>query len=169
LARATLGEIALKKTLVSLIGALLLAVPMLAQSQAAKDTLVIGMSQYPPSLHPGIDPTVAKTYGMRFAYRPIATYNDDRQMQCFLCTEVPTVANGRAKLVDLGGGKKGLTVKFTLLPQAKWGDGTPITIQGCGLHLVGWQQTGERLCAPRVVPEDHQGRNRSTTRTTCCT
>jgi peptide/nickel transport system substrate-binding protein len=70
---------------------------------------------------------VAKTYGMRFAYRPIATYNDDRQMQCFLCTEVPTVANGRAKLVDLGGGKKGLTVKFTLLPQAKWGDGTPIS------------------------------------------
>jgi peptide/nickel transport system substrate-binding protein len=104
-----------------------LSLPMLAQSQAAKDTLVIGMSQYPPSLHPGIDPTVAKTYGIRFAYRPIATYNDDRQMQCFLCTEVPTIANGRAKLVDLGGGKKGLTVKFTLLPQAKWGDGTPIT------------------------------------------
>ncbi|MBK6296481.1 MAG: peptide ABC transporter substrate-binding protein [Rhodoferax sp.] len=117
----------MNKSLITLLGAVALALPMLAQSQAAKDTLVIGMSQYPPSLHPGIDPTVAKTYGMRFAYRPIATYNDDRQMQCFLCTEVPTVANGRAKLVDLGGGKKGLTVKFTLLPQAKWGDGTPIT------------------------------------------
>ncbi len=117
----------MNKSLITLLGATALALPMLAQSQAAKDTLVIGMSQYPPSLHPGIDPTVAKTYGMRFAYRPIATYNDDRQMQCFLCTEVPTVANGRAKLVDLGGGKKGLTVKFTLHPQAKWGDGTPIT------------------------------------------
>ncbi|MDP2370781.1 peptide ABC transporter substrate-binding protein [Rhodoferax sp.] len=117
----------MNKALITLLGAVALTLPMLAQSQAAKDTLVIGMSQYPPSLHPGIDPTVAKTYGMRFAYRPIATYNDDRQMQCFLCTEVPTVANGRAKLVDLGGGKKGLTVKFTLHPQAKWGDGTPIT------------------------------------------
>ncbi len=117
----------MNKPLITLLGAMALSLPMLAQSQAAKDTLVIGMSQYPPSLHPGIDPTVAKTYGIRFAYRPIATYNDDRQMQCFLCTEVPTIANGRAKLVDLGGGKKGLTVKFTLLPQAKWGDGTPIT------------------------------------------
>lgn len=101
--------------------------PSVAVAQATKDTLVIGMSQYPPSLHPGIEPTVAKTYAIRFGYRPISTYNDDRKMQCFLCTEVPTIANGRAKTVDLGGGKKGMTVKFTLHPQAKWGDGTPIT------------------------------------------
>ena len=118
----------MKKVLIHMLAALALGVPMPAQAQAAvKDTLVIGMSQYPPSLHPGIDPTVAKQYGMRFGYRHIATYNDDRKMQCYLCTEVPTIANGRAKLVDLGGGKRGLTVRFTLHPQAKWGDGTPIT------------------------------------------
>ena len=29
--------------------------------------------------------------------------------------------------VDLGGGKKGMTVRFTLHPQAQWADGTPIT------------------------------------------
>lgn len=98
-----------------------------SKAQTTKDTLTIGMSQYPPSLHPGIEPTVAKTYAMRFGYRPIATYNDDRKMECFLCTEVPTVANGRAKTVDLGGGKKGMTVKFTLHPKAQWADGTPIT------------------------------------------
>ncbi len=117
----------MKKTLVSLISTAALLVPTLAPAQAVKDTLVIGMSQYPPSLHPGIDPTVAKVYGMRFGYRNIASYNDNRQMQCFLCTEVPTIANGRAMVVDLGGGKRGLTVRFTLHPQAKWGDGTPIT------------------------------------------
>src|SRR5665647_3371990 len=109
-----------------LIGALALLLhlfsPSPALAQTARDTLVIGMSQYPPSMHPGIDPTVAKNYAIRFGYLPIATYDDDRKMQCFLCTEVPTIANGRAKLVDLGGGKKGLTVKFTLHPQAKWGD-----------------------------------------------
>ena len=70
----------MNKSLITMLGAIALTLPMLAQSQTAKDTLVIGMSQYPPSLHPGIDPTVAKTYGIRFAYRPIATYNDDRQM-----------------------------------------------------------------------------------------
>ncbi len=100
--------------------------PALAQT-APKDTLVIGMSQYPPSLHPGIEPTVAKVYAMRFGYRPIATYNDDMKMQCFICTELPSIGNGRAKVVDLGGGKKGMTVKFTLHPQAKWGDGVAIT------------------------------------------
>ena len=87
----------------------------------------MGMSQYPSSLHPGIEPTTAKTFAMRFGYRPISTYDDDRKMACFLCTEVPTVANGRAKVVDLGGGKKGLTVRYTLHPQAKWADGTPVT------------------------------------------
>ena len=102
-------------------------VPHAAQAQAVKDTLVVGMSQYPSSLHPGIEPTTAKTFAMRFGYRPISTYNDDGKMECFLCTEVPTVANGRAKVVDLGGGKKGLTVRYTLHPEAKWADGTPIT------------------------------------------
>ena len=104
-----------------------LLIPQLATAQAVKDTLVVGMSQYPSSLHPGIEPTTAKTFAMRFGYRPISTYNDDNKMQCFLCTEVPTIANGRAKVVDLGGGKKGLTVRYTLHPQAKWADGTPIT------------------------------------------
>ena len=32
--------------------------PSVALAQTAKDTLVIGMSQYPPSLHPGIEPTL---------------------------------------------------------------------------------------------------------------
>lgn len=121
------GDIELKKILVNWLTLAALLIPTLALSQTVKDTLVIGMSQYPPSLHPGIEPTVAKTYSMRFGYRGIAAYNDDRKMQCFLCTEVPTIANGRAKVVDLGGGNKGVTVKFTLHPQAKWGDGTPIT------------------------------------------
>jgi peptide/nickel transport system substrate-binding protein len=111
--------------------------PSPALAQTPKDTLVIGMSQYPPSLHPGIEPTVAKVYAMRFGYRPIATYNDDMKMQCFICTELPSIANGRAKVVDLGGGKKGMTVKFTLHPQAKWGDGVAITSKDVAFSGVG--------------------------------
>ncbi|OYT92359.1 MAG: peptide ABC transporter [Burkholderiales bacterium PBB3] len=99
----------------------------LAQAQAPKDTLVIGMSQFPSNLHPAIESTVAKVYAMRLGYRPIAGFNDDKKMECFLCTEIPTISNGRAKLVDLPGGKKGMTVRFTLHPKATWGDGTPLT------------------------------------------
>ena len=106
---------------------LCLFAPQPTLAKTPKDTLVIGMSQYPPSLHPGIEPTVAKVYALRFGHRPIATYNDDMKMQCFICTELPTLANGRVKLVDLAGGKKGMTVSFTLHPQAKWADGVPIT------------------------------------------
>jgi len=101
--------------------------PPVALAQVSKDTLVVGMSQYPPSLHPGIEPTVAKTLATRFGYRTISAYNSDQKMQCYLCTEVPSIANGRAKTLDLGAGKKGMTVRFSLHPQAKWGDGTPIT------------------------------------------
>lgn len=96
-------------------------------AQSPKDTLVIGMSQYPPNLHPAIEATVAKVYPMRLGYRPIAGFNDDKKMECFLCTEVPTLANGRAKLVNLPGGNKGMTVRFTLHPKSSWADGTPIT------------------------------------------
>lgn len=112
---------------------LLLSAPV--QAQTPKDTLVIGMSQYPSSLHPGIEPTVAKIYALRFSYRPIADYNDDMKMQCFICTELPSLANGRVKLVDLEGGKKGMTVKFTLHPQAKWGDGVAITSRDVAFTL----------------------------------
>ncbi len=117
----------MEKPLTRILAAAALMLPLLAPAQAAKDTLAIGMSQYPPSLHPGIDPTVAKNYATLFGYRKISAYNDNRQLQCYLCTELPTIANGRAKIVDLGGGKRGMAVKFTLHPQAKWGDGTPLT------------------------------------------
>ena len=80
--------------------------PPVARAQASKDTLVVGMSQYPASLHPGIESTVAKTLVTRFGYRTISAYNSDRKMQCYLCTEVPSIANGRAKILDLGAGKK---------------------------------------------------------------
>ena len=115
----------LRSIAVGLVG--LCAVAGAVHAQTPKDTLIIGMSQFPPNLHPAIEATVAKVYPMRLGYRPIAGFNDDKKMECFLCTEVPTLANGRAKLVSLPGGKKGMAVRFTLHPKSSWGDGTPIT------------------------------------------
>src|SRR5260221_6843071 len=97
------------------------------QAQSTKDTLTIGISQFPPNLNPGIEPTVAKTYVERIAYRPITGYDADWRLHCFLCTEVPTLEDRRATVTELGGGKDGLDVKFTLVADAKWADGTPIT------------------------------------------
>ena len=44
-----------------------------------------------------------------------------------LCTELPTLENGKAVIEDLPDGKKGIAVTYTIQPNAAWGDGTPVT------------------------------------------
>jgi peptide/nickel transport system substrate-binding protein len=93
----------------------------------ARDTLTIGVAQFPPSLHPGIDAVVVKTYVDDFVSRPMTAYDADWRLQCMLCTTLPTIENGGAKFEDLPGGKQGIAVTFTLKPGLAWGDGAPVT------------------------------------------
>ena len=44
---------------------------------AASDKLTIGMSQYPPTIHPDIDSSVAKTYINGFTLFPTMEYAGD--------------------------------------------------------------------------------------------
>ena len=99
----------------------------LAAPASAKDDLVIGVAQFAPSLNPNIDPTVIKGYVLEFATRPMTAYDPDWKLTCMLCTTLPTIENGGAKFEDLPDGKKGLAVTFTLKPDLKWSDGTPVT------------------------------------------
>jgi peptide/nickel transport system substrate-binding protein len=107
--------------------AALLAGPVLPTPALAKDDLVIGVAQFPPSLNPNIDPTVIKGYVLEFVSRPLTAYDKDWKLTCMLCTELPTIENGGAKYETLPDGTKGLAVKFTLKPDLKWNDGTPVT------------------------------------------
>jgi peptide/nickel transport system substrate-binding protein len=102
---------------------------MLAASAPAyaKDDLIIGVAQFPPSLNPNIDPTVIKTYVNDFAIRPMTAFDKDWKNSCILCTQLPTIENGGAKYETLKDGSKGLAVTFTLRPDLKWSDGTPVT------------------------------------------
>lgn len=93
----------------------------------AKDTLVIGISQFPASFHPNIESMLAKYYVLNLATRPITAYDADWGNVCLLCTSIPTIENGGAVETDLGDGKKGISVTYTLQPDAYWGDGTPVT------------------------------------------
>lgn len=93
----------------------------------AKDDLVIGVAQFPPSLNPNIDPTVIKAYVLDFVIRPLTAFDPDWKLSCLLCTILPTIENGGARIEDLPGGKKGMAVTFTLKPDLKWNDGTPVT------------------------------------------
>ena len=65
---------------------------------SAKDDLVIGVSQFPSSLHPNIDPEVVKTYILDFALRPISVFDKDWHNVCMLCTELPSMDNGMVRL-----------------------------------------------------------------------
>lgn len=100
-----------------------------AAAQAPRDTLTIGLTQYPAILHPAMDTMAAKSYVLGFVRRPITAYGYDWQLACRLCAELPTRANGGAVIEPLADGKSGLAVRFRLRPGVRWGDGTPLSVE----------------------------------------
>lgn len=94
---------------------------------AAKDELVIGITQFPSSFHPTIDTMMAKTYILSMTRRPFTVYNKDWQLICMLCTKLPTIENGLAVPEKTPKGSQGIAVTYTIHGQATWGDGTPVT------------------------------------------
>ncbi|WP_264714346.1 peptide ABC transporter substrate-binding protein [Limobrevibacterium gyesilva] len=93
----------------------------------AKDVLTIGVSQFPSSMHPNIDPEVIKSYTLSFALRPIAAFDKDGINTCMLCTALPTLQNGLVRIEDRAGGGKGMAVTVKLRDDILWGDGRPVT------------------------------------------
>ncbi len=104
--------------------ALLLAGP--AAAEAAHPDLTIGVASFPSTMHPDIDPAVVKSYILGFADRPVTVFDATGQLVCLLCTRIPSVANGDAKIEDLPNGKHGMAVTFHLRPGLTWGDGAPL-------------------------------------------
>ncbi len=106
-----------------------LALTLLSSSpvKAAKDELVIGITQFPSSFHPTIDSMMAKTYILSMTRRPFTVYDKDWKLVCMLCTELPTIENGMAKPEKTPKGAQGIAVTYTIRPDAVWGDGTPVT------------------------------------------
>ena len=108
------------------LGLAALAAPV-APALAAHDTLTIGIAQFPSSLHPDIDAEVVKKYADGFVIRQITAFNKDWKNSCLICTELPTIENGLAKIEELPDGKKGMAVTIKLKPDLKWSDGVPLT------------------------------------------
>ena len=106
--------------------AFLLAV-VAAAPAAARDTLTIGVTQFPSTLHPHIDSMTAKFYVLNAAMRPVTTWDPDWRLVCMLCTRLPTIDNGLAVRETLEDGGTGIAVTYDIHPEATWGDGTPVT------------------------------------------
>ena len=94
---------------------------------AGRDSLAIGVTQFPATLNPNIDAMAAKSYVLGMALRPFTVYDADWTLVCLLCTTLPSIANGLAVPTELPGDKKGIDVTYTIRPDAKWGDGVPVT------------------------------------------
>ena len=60
-----------------LIACLLAALSTPALAQPTRDTLTIGITQYPSTFHPNIENMAAKSYVLGFARRPLTAYGAD--------------------------------------------------------------------------------------------
>lgn len=112
------------------LGALFAAALLLfgaAPAANAREQIVIGVAQYPSTLHPNIDSMLAKSYVLGLTERPFTAYDQDWELACFLCTELPTLENGLAEIEPLPDGKQGVAATYTIQPGATWGDGTAVT------------------------------------------
>jgi len=100
---------------------------------AAAKPLVIGITQYPATLHPAIESMLAKTYVLGFSARPFVAFDKGWKPACIICETLPTLENGLAERVpvpkDVGDGSgEGMAVTYRLLEGLSWADGTPVTV-----------------------------------------
>ncbi|MGE3650483.1 MAG: ABC transporter substrate-binding protein, partial [Reyranellaceae bacterium] len=114
---------------IALVLALVASLATIVRPALAKDGLVIGLTQYPSTWNPLIGAMLAKTVIQDMTARPFTVYGPDWKLRCMLCTELPTIENGKARVVDLPDGKKGMEIDFDIRPDATWGDGTPVTVK----------------------------------------
>jgi peptide/nickel transport system substrate-binding protein len=112
---------------IALLASLLVCAAITPVPAAERDTLAIGITQFPATLNPNIDVMAAKSYVLGMALRPFTVYDAEWKLTCVLCTELPSIANGLAAAVDLPDGKRGIDLTYTIRPEARWADGVPVT------------------------------------------
>jgi peptide/nickel transport system substrate-binding protein len=106
---------------------LIMALGIVTAQAGGAGELRIGITQFPSTLHPNIDAMLARSYVLAMARRPINHYDQDWNLVCLLCTELPTIENGLAVPETTAEGKEGIAVTYQIHPGATWGDGTPVT------------------------------------------
>ena len=150
----------LRRTMLAALCALpaLLAGP----SAQAKDDLVIGVAQFPSSLHPDIDPEVIKR--LCAGFRHPADHRFDASWKTPACSapSCRRMENGLAKLEDRPDGKSGMAVTIKLSPTSPGataaGDGPrhrlhlearPAIPQRASPTPIRWKPRHQRRCAGR--------------------
>ncbi len=90
--------------------------------------LKIGISQEFDTFNPLISSMVASTYIYRMVGRSLVNLDADLKWVPQLATAIPSIEKGTAKFIEDKGIKK-IQATWEIIPQAKWGDGKPITCE----------------------------------------
>ena len=75
-----------------------------------------------------------------------------------LCTELPTIENGKAVIEKQDDGSEGIALTYTIRPDATWGDGTPVTTADVLFTYEVGSHPAERHQQRRALPADHRDR-----------
>jgi len=93
----------------------------------ADNSLVVGTSQEPRVLGGDFLNVISnqsiKTEIENYLFAPLMTLGLDSQPIAVQVTEVPTLANRRIRVTEVGGGKRRLEIDLTLKPNLRWSDG----------------------------------------------
>lgn len=92
----------------------------------SNEELKIAVSQEVDTLNPIIMSSMVSTLLTRMTNRTLVNLNADWKYENQLAVEIPTLENGKAKLVEIGG-KKRVVANWEIRENAKWGDGNPLT------------------------------------------
>ncbi len=116
------------KHLYRILSTAILALTLFAQPTLAgsREKLTIGIGFEFDTFHGLITQSQGATYINNTHTRSLTSYDADWQSICLLCTEVPSVENGKAKIIEEKGKKK-ILVEWEIKKNARWGDGKPIT------------------------------------------
>ena len=103
------------------------------------NTLIIGTTQETDTLHPTLTGMAASAFVRAMVLRPVMAADDRMVNECLLCDELPSLANGRVRIVketDKAGSGEKMYVTWKLKPGIRWGDGTPVTGED---FKLGWE------------------------------
>ncbi|WP_291424481.1 peptide ABC transporter substrate-binding protein [Deinococcus sp.] len=125
-----------------------------ALASPANNSLVIGTSQEPPNI---MDPWVTNNLAIstevnQWMGAGLTGRNNDGSLYADIATTVPTLANGLYKENKSGGKVVSNSLTYTIRPDAKWSDGTPITTADFEFWLK--VELDERVPAPQRYPWD---------------
>ncbi len=76
----------MKRWILPVLAALLLWPAAAPDARAARDELIIGMTQFPATFSPIIDSMLAKSYILAMTSRPLVTYYQSWELARMLCT-----------------------------------------------------------------------------------